>query len=392
MTDAKTLLRDHRPLLHYDKQEVYFADSARIVTDGPHQELRSDDGTLLAAAKPPDGQARLSLEFLRPGHYASGAKAAAKDRLGCATRDYAQQARALHMNPDYKNRMYGRCVVGSDGRTWLQYWFFYFYNDYNLIGRAFPAGLHEGDWEAVQLRLDEAGETPDCAVYAAHKHASARNWSDVERVGQRPVVYTARGSHASYFKPGKHWTGVWFDHADGKGFSPDITLEPIDEDADAFRWVHWPGFWGDTRPAGGLALADAFSPGGLAPRKAWKDPVNLLLTAKDHDRFLAHERAPAPVLPAAPDLTLVREGDALKISYSSAEWPAGAEPAQLVVTLNSPDDTLPPAPERIAISAPSGTVELPGVLNRDQRYDVTVSVAAAEGLASESTREELPKG
>ena len=390
MTDARTLLRDHRPLLRYDKQEVYFADSARIWTDGPQQVLRTDDGTLLAAAAPSDGQAQLSLDFLRAGRYRSGAEAAAKDRLGCATKDYAQQARQLHMNPDYKNRVYGRSTVGSDGRVWLQYWFFYFYNDYNLLGRLFPAGLHEGDWELVQLRLDEAHETPECAVYAAHKHASVRTWSDVERVGQRPVVYTARGSHASYFKPGRHWTGIWFDHADGKGFSPEMTLELIEEDADAFRWVHWPGFWGDTRPTGWPA--DAFSPGGLAPRKAWKDPVTLLLTAKDHDKFLADDRAPAPALPAAPELTLVREGDALKISYSSPGWSGAAEPARLVVTLNSPDDPLPPAPERIAIRSPTGTVELPGVLDRDHRYDVTVSVADADGLASASTREELPKG
>jgi hypothetical protein len=389
MTDTRTLLQQHRPLLRYDKQEVYFADSARIWTDGPEQVLRNDVGALLAAAKATDGQAQLSLGFLRPGQYETGTVAAAKDRVGCTGRDYPQQARRLHMNPDYRNRMYGRSATGSDGRLWLQYWFFYFYNDYNLIGPFLPAGLHEGDWEMVQLRLDEAGTVPDLAVYAAHKEASARAWAHVERVGSRPVVYPARGSHASYFTPGTHWTGVWFDHADGAGFSPDIALDVIEDGNDAFRWAHWPGFWGDTRPTG--APADAYSPSGLAPRKAWRDPVALLLTAKDHDQFLAQERGPAPAVPVAPQLGLAREGDALKISYASAGWPAGAEPAQLVVTLNSPDDTLPPTPDRIAISSPSGTVALPGVLRSDQRYDVTVSVADAEGLASESTRETLPK-
>ena len=68
----------------------------------------------------------------------------------------------------------------------------------------------------IQIRLQN--ETPDLAIYAQHATAETRRWSQVDLVPgtQRPLVYVARGSHASYFEPGRRWTGHWFDYADGK--------------------------------------------------------------------------------------------------------------------------------------------------------------------------------
>ena len=67
------------------------------------------------------------------------------------------------------------------GTLWLQYWFFYFYNDYNL---ALGIGLHEGDWEMIQLRIHDGA--PDLAVYAQHRQAEKRPWAQVTQGPRRP--------------------------------------------------------------------------------------------------------------------------------------------------------------------------------------------------------------
>jgi hypothetical protein len=79
----------------------------------------------------------------------------------------------------------------------------------------------------IQLRLDAAGETPDLVLRAQLSSVEARRWEQGERIGEQPVVYPARGCHACYFSPGLHWTGLWFDRADGKGPAPVLNLEVI---------------------------------------------------------------------------------------------------------------------------------------------------------------------
>ena len=202
--DPRTLLERHKPLVRYDAQEAYFADAAAEWTDNPGNRLISLKGEVLAAAA---GKThRLSLGFLGAGYEGSSAD----DAIACTGDDYAEQYATLRTSGDYRNRVYGRVAEDSQGATWIQYWFFYFYNDAGFLG----FGAHEGDWEMVQLRLGDDG--PDVAVYAQHKEAEARPFAEVERApdsSDRPVVYSARGSHASVLHAGKRWTGVWFDHA-----------------------------------------------------------------------------------------------------------------------------------------------------------------------------------
>jgi hypothetical protein len=175
--------------------------------------------------------------------------------------------------------VYGHAAEGSDGRIWLSYWFFYAYNDYTLIGPFIGAGRHEGDWEMVQLRLAEDATTPDLALYTQHSHVAARDWDQVERQGAHPVIYVARGCHASYFSPGWHWTGVWFDRADGKGPPAPLELEVISDGDPSSHWVRWPGRWGATVPGHGLGQLlglDASSPHGPGHQRQWRDPAKLL--------------------------------------------------------------------------------------------------------------------
>jgi hypothetical protein len=84
----------------------------------------------------------------------------------------------------------------------LQYWWCLFYND--------AWNRHQGDWEGVTIFLHTtpAGYEPLGAAYSCHDLGRWRRWQDVVRAaadgypdpdGNHPIVYSGRGSHASYF-------------------------------------------------------------------------------------------------------------------------------------------------------------------------------------------------
>ena len=114
----------------------------------------------------------------------SGARATRTGRRSWATTCSATAPATTPRTP--KRCTTGRRATGprirprradSKGRLWLQYWLFYYYNDYNLVGRFLGGGRHEGDWELVQLRLN-ADEQPELAVYSQHKTAEAKPWAN----------------------------------------------------------------------------------------------------------------------------------------------------------------------------------------------------------------------
>jgi hypothetical protein len=378
--DPAELLRRHTPVLRYDSQEPYFADASAEWTDNPGNVLRRVDGTLLAAASPQAGQVRLTLDFLGPKTYANGEAVSHDDWIGDPSHEYVAQARAMHAQPQYANRVFGHWATGSDGRVWLAYWFFYFYNDYNLIGPLVKAGLHEGDWEMIQLRLDPVGSAPDLAVYAQHTHAAERPWNKVERVGDQPVVYPARGSHASYFSDGVHWTGAWFDFADGERAAPPLTLEIISDASGNDGWATWPGMWGGTRPpAGDINPMDDSSPRGPGGHAQYRKPDALLQTAADHaETLVASPPPPAPNPP--PTIAAASDGNDLRITFDTHI----KNPAGLVVTIGDPEQPTPPDIHRIPIDAPAGTVSIPGA-GTSEPQSIHVSVAADDGAASPAT-------
>ena len=59
MTEATDLLSRHRPVVRYDSQEVYFADSAAIWTNASGNVLRRDTGEIIAVASPAGDQQQL---------------------------------------------------------------------------------------------------------------------------------------------------------------------------------------------------------------------------------------------------------------------------------------------------------------------------------------------
>ena len=240
------MLARHAPILRYDSAESWYAESVSPFVGGLSRPGGRADHVSLA----PTGE--------RPQH--NGLSEPGGDRV------------------------YGHAARGSDGRVWLAYWFFYLANDPRLLGRWLPAGVHEGDWEMIQLRLDPAGAVPNLALYAQHHHVGARRWEAVERdgSGDRPVIYVARGSHACYFDAGTHWTGVWFERADGYGRRLAPPLEVIADDEATSNWARWPGHWGTTEARTGvlarLGLAAA-SPRGPGHQRQWRDPAVLMASA-----------------------------------------------------------------------------------------------------------------
>jgi hypothetical protein len=375
MGDHDDLLLRHQPGLKYDSMEQYFCDSAAEWTDNPGNELRRADtahrpGELLATG------ADLTLSFLAATHYGGGQEVRPDDRIGNPRKNYREQYVTLRAaRPDLRNRMYGHAVEAG-AHLWLQYWFFYFYNDYNL---ALGIGLHEGDWETVQLRIHDGA--PDLAVYAQHRQAEKRPWAQVRRVpgdANRPMVYVARGSHASYFEPGFHQTEAWYDLADGKRNSPRTTLEIVTDDDPP--WIAWPGVWGDTRAR--LGVIDQPSPRGPSAHDSWSNPAVALATAWQPQRKDAID---------APAVRITRDRGRMRIDFDFSRQP-GPPAASLQVTVNSSDEAGVP-PRTYTFHVPEtrrGTLSTEVPLDPAKHYDIYASTTTGDPpIPSESTLTEL---
>ena len=322
------------------------------------------DGTLLARA--PDALARPAR---RDGSTPTAARSRPSDFISDPRRDYrAQYVKLRVARPDLRNRVYGHAVE-DNGRLWLQYWLWYFYNDYSL---ALGAGLHEGDWEMVQFRMH--GDEPDVAVYAQHVYAEKRRGPTSRRTTATPVVYVARGSHASYFEAGFHTTEAWYDLADGKRKSPELTLEILDGDGPG--WARWRGRWGDTQPRlpGGLQQPSPTGPGAKAQ---WSAPDTLL------DKAIT-PRAHTPA--EAPEVTIARNGDWMRITFDFERH--DPPPRSLIVTVNSRDEAgVPPRTYTFSLEdTGSGTLNTRIPTDPAKHYDVYTSTSAGDPpVPSEST-------
>jgi hypothetical protein len=121
---------------------------------------------------------------------------------------------------------------------WQQFWLWYLYNPWEVLG----IGVHEGDWEFVQIATtDAAGQRPVLMTASQHQSGEKREFWRCELDRGRPVIYVAIGSHAHYFTPGERGE----DQADGRG----PVLDTI-EWRDFGAWASWPGLWGNSTGAG----------------------------------------------------------------------------------------------------------------------------------------------
>ncbi|QQS24266.1 MAG: hypothetical protein IPM43_12755 [Actinomycetota bacterium] len=214
---------------------------------------------------------------------------------------------------------YGR-VVHQAGYVVLQYWYFYYFNDWR--SRAHGVNDHEGDWEQVTIFLaeqDDGPARPAWVAFSAHDEVGddlRRRWDDPDmtREGDHPVVFAGLGSHSGAYLPGDYLISVdpaslpaalrwsrqlsrfvlpWlrgtaaerfgvpyvdYSRGDGRAIGPGCTHSwtpvPIDDDTD---WViGYFGLWGnDTEdPFGGERgpAGPRYERGGIV-RASWADPV-----------------------------------------------------------------------------------------------------------------------
>ena len=393
MTDEE-LLRRYNPYLQYDSLESYRSDSAatmpeQFFSDGSKWSyanvLKRKGGSVLASAHPKDGEATLVLDFLGEKKYASGDDVKAGDILDAAGRRYVEDARRMHADPRYADRTYGHAVHDKNGFIWLQYWFFYYYNDKNFVG----IGLHEGDWEMIQIRLGKNGE-PSAATFAQHRDGEALQWSDLvlqpSPEGHVPVVFVGRGSHASFASAGEHWPMFPLppDYSDGKGPLVRPTLEVVTDSEPG--WAFWPGKWGSSDS----------SPTGPTQKGQWKDPTAFHVELGGSATRGTVKRRPRPSpdlpIPPAPKLTVERVDDNVVVRYEYPKrLPAGAvRPERIVVSVDQPDDDLPPASHAFTVRERTGVFVHPFPVEADERYLVRAVAYSDDGVQSRPVSEELP--
>ena len=159
----------------------------------------------------------------------------------------------------------------------VQYWFYYYFNQFN--------DLHESDWEGMQITFDESNATqalaagPHEIVVFQHSGGEHTNWSDprVQKQGRHPIVYSAAGSHATFYSSalwlgtGQNGSGVGCDNTTAPltAFRPQPVLLPDTiPQAGRFAWLDYDGHWGQ-REAG-------FNDGPQGPntKTVWQTPFS----------------------------------------------------------------------------------------------------------------------
>jgi len=120
--------------------------------------------------------------------------------------------------------------------TVIQYWMFYAFNKGEL-------NQHEGDWEMVQVVVDDF-DGPLWVAYSQHHSGQKASWSQVEKEGNHIKVYVARGSHANYLRSYSGKLGIASDivGANGKVLNyNEYTLENLEDQT----WIDFEGRWGE---------------------------------------------------------------------------------------------------------------------------------------------------
>jgi hypothetical protein len=121
-------------------------------------------------------------------------------------------------------------------KQFITFWMFYPYNNGPLVQN------HEGDWERVSIRLD-TNNRPAKIAYFGHGGHCVKLWSDAPKYNGHPIVFSARGTHASYPRVGEFPTKFTFSDHTSKG--PAWQTWAAVYDARTRPWYRYGGAWGE---------------------------------------------------------------------------------------------------------------------------------------------------
>jgi hypothetical protein len=179
---------------------------------------------------------------------------------------------------DGRSVVYSHVATQADrpGLLALQYWFFWYHNP--------SKNDHEGDWEFISLlfEADTAAEAlteePVAIGYAQHEGGERADWdgTKLDREGDRPIVYPAVGSHASYYGQALYFgrsgaEGFGCDNTDGpsRRLDPDVVALPdqVTDPDDPLAWLAFQGRWGQRE------RAFFNGPTGPYAKGRWDEPI-----------------------------------------------------------------------------------------------------------------------
>jgi hypothetical protein len=388
------LLYVFAPYLKLDDQESYRPDAAGEITDywrgegglwkrglsgeRSNQLLDAEAPVEFVAASDPrraggSGEFVLSLGALG-STYPNSRAADESDWLDEDNEDYAESAYELE-KAGYENRSYGRVVKLESGGYALQYWYWYYYNGFEVAG----IGAHEGDWEMVQVDVNPQLEPTE--IFLSEHTGMAKCEPDELESSEAgaPVVYVAAESHANYARPG--WWAVpapvGLDRADGEGATVRPTVQDVTKREP--RWLDWEGHWGNSR-GGGLDQKSPQGPKFHHPE--WEDPEGLegtLCLAK----FEGDEGEGAAIAGPAPRLGAIEvEGKHPMVEISVPEAALRSRP-ELIVSVDEPGDGLHPQTHVVQVAKARSVAVLPVRVNRSRPFSILASLRYPDGSLSE---------
>lgn len=154
------------------------------------------------------------------------------------------------------------------GKTIIQYWLFYYYNDFY--------NDHEGDWEMIQVIFDgddilKGNLKPVEVALTGHDHGISLTWEDVDTTGTHPNIYVAKGSHANYFNNDAHPRTYYYlvqlddvTSTERQIIGENVSIIKID---DSTPWLQYKGHWGQI-------IMSPYSSGPQGPlwKSTWNKP------------------------------------------------------------------------------------------------------------------------